>query len=37
MSDHPAHEYLLLEDDGTVYGVLSAADVELAFRQARGR
>jgi Zn-dependent protease/CBS domain-containing protein len=36
MTDVPAHEYLLVEDDGTIYGVLSAADVERAFREARG-
>jgi Zn-dependent protease/CBS domain-containing protein len=28
----PAHEYLLLEDDGTIYGVLATADVDKAFR-----
>ena len=28
----PAHEYVLLEDDGTIYGVLAAADVDRAFR-----
>jgi Zn-dependent protease/CBS domain-containing protein len=28
----PAHEYLLVEDDGTIYGVLTAADVDKAFR-----
>jgi Zn-dependent protease len=32
----PAHEYLLVEDDGSIFGVLSTADVDLAFRQ-RGR
>ena len=37
MSDKPAHEYLLVEDDGTIYGVLSAVDVERAFRAAGGR
>ena len=37
MADMPAHEYLLVEDDGSVYGVLSALDVERAFRQAHGR
>jgi hypothetical protein len=37
MADVPAHEYLLLEDDGTVYGVLSTVDVERAFRDARAR
>lgn len=30
----PAAEYLLVEDDGTVYGVLSTADVDQAFREA---
>lgn len=29
----PAHEYLLLEDDGSIFGVLSTADVDRAFRQ----
>ncbi len=29
----PAAEYLLVEDDGTVYGVLVPADVARAFRQ----
>jgi Zn-dependent protease len=28
----PAHEYLLVEDDGTIYGVLATADVDRAFR-----
>ncbi|HET6938975.1 MAG TPA: site-2 protease family protein [Nocardioides sp.] len=28
----PATEYLLLEDDGSVYGVLTTADVDKAFR-----
>ncbi len=37
MADMPAHEYLLVEDDGSIYGVLSALDVERAFRQAHGR
>jgi hypothetical protein len=37
MADKPAHEYLLVEDDGTVYGVLAAVDVERAFREAHGR
>ncbi|WP_244928217.1 site-2 protease family protein [Nocardioides sp. W7] len=30
----PAAEYLLMEDDGSVYGVLAAADVDRAFREA---
>ena len=29
----PATEYLLMEDDGSVYGVLATADVERAFRE----
>lgn len=29
----PAHEYLLIEDDGTIFGVLSTADVDRAFRE----
>lgn len=29
----PAAEYLLLEDDGTIYGVLATADVERAFQE----
>ena len=32
LSRTPAHEYVLLEDDGTVYGVLAASDVDRAFR-----
>ena len=31
MARHPASEYLLVEPDGTVYGVLVAADVDAAF------
>lgn len=31
----PASEYLLVEDDGSVYGVLTTADVDAAFRAAR--
>jgi hypothetical protein len=30
----PAAEYLLVEDDGSIYGVLAAADVDAAFRNA---
>ena len=30
----PAAEYLLLEEDGSVYGVLSTADVDAAFKRA---
>lgn len=29
----PAHEYLLVEADGTIYGVLATADVDRAFSQ----
>jgi len=29
----PAHEYLLVEDDGQIFGVLATADVDQAFRQ----
>ena len=32
----PASEYLLLEDDGSVYGVLTTADLDRAFRSAPG-
>ncbi len=35
MTVTPAHEYLLVEDDGSIYGVLAAADVEQAFQDAR--
>jgi predicted transcriptional regulator len=28
----PATEYLLVEDDGSVFGVLTTADVDRAFR-----
>lgn len=34
MSRMPAHEYLLVHPDGSVYGVLTAADVDAAFRAA---
>jgi hypothetical protein len=37
MTETPAHEYLLLEDDGSIYGVLAAADVERAYREALGK
>lgn len=29
----PAHEYLLTEEDGSIYGVLATADVDRAFSQ----
>lgn len=32
----PAHEYLLVEDDGSIYGVLSTADVDRAFSTRHG-
>jgi Zn-dependent protease len=35
MQTHPATEYLLLEDDGSIYGVLSTADVDAAFAASR--
>jgi Zn-dependent protease len=35
MTVTPAHEYLLVEEDGSIYGVLAAADVEQAFQDAR--
>ncbi len=34
MQRAPATEYLLLEPDGTVYGVLATADVDRAFAAA---
>jgi len=34
ISRYPAAEYLLVEDDGGIYGVLSTADVDRAFRAA---
>jgi Zn-dependent protease len=33
ISRTPAAEYLLVEDDGSIYGVLSTADVDKAFRE----
>jgi len=35
MTVTPAHEYLLVEDDGSIFGVLAATDVERAFQDAR--
>ena len=35
ISRNPASEYLLVEEDGTIYGVLTTADVDRAFREAR--
>lgn len=34
ITETPAAEYLLVEDDGTIYGVLAASDVDEAFRNA---
>ena len=33
----PAHEYLLMEEDGSVYGVLATTDVDKAVRGGRER
>ena len=35
VSRRPAQEYLLVEEDGTLYGVLATADVDRAFRESR--
>jgi len=35
ISRRPAEEYLLLEEDGTVLGVLATADVDRAFRESQ--
>jgi CBS-domain-containing membrane protein len=35
MQHRPASEYLLVEADGGIYGVLSTADVDAAFSSAR--
>lgn len=35
ISRRPAPEYLLVEDDGSIYGVLSTSDVDQAFREPR--
>jgi Zn-dependent protease len=35
LSRTPAAEYLLVEEDGSIYGVLSTADVDKAFREAQ--
>jgi Zn-dependent protease/CBS domain-containing protein len=37
MSGTPAEEYVLVEDDGTIFGVLSTADVDRAFAAGAGR
>ena len=33
MSHTPAEEYVLVEVDGTIYGVLATADVDRAFEE----
>jgi Zn-dependent protease len=33
ISRNPASEYLLVEEDGAIYGVLTTADVDRAFRE----
>lgn len=35
ISRRPATEYLLVEEDGSIFGVLATADVETAFRESR--
>jgi Zn-dependent protease/CBS domain-containing protein len=37
MSGTPAEEYVLVESDGTIFGVLSTADVDRAFAEGAGR
>ena len=37
ISRRPAEEYLLVEPDGQIYGVLSTADVDRAFRENAAR
>ena len=37
ISRKPAAEYLLVEEDGAIYGVLSTADVDQAFRESSPR
>lgn len=37
ITETPAEEYLLLEEDGGIYGVLVTADVDRAFREAGAR
>jgi Zn-dependent protease len=34
ITSRPAEEYLLLEPDGSIYGILSTVDVDRAFREA---
>ena len=33
MSSTPAEEYVLVESDGTIFGVLATADVDRAFEE----
>jgi Zn-dependent protease len=35
ISRNPASEYLLVDEDGSIYGVLTTADVDRAFRETR--
>jgi hypothetical protein len=35
ISRRPAEEYLLVENDGSIFGVLSTSDVDQAFRAVR--
>jgi Zn-dependent protease/CBS domain-containing protein len=35
ISRNPASEYLLVDEDGSLYGVLTTADVDRAFRESR--
>lgn len=37
MSSTPAEEYVLVESNGTIFGVLTAADVDRAFSEGAGR
>jgi hypothetical protein len=37
LSEHPAPEYLVVEADDSVFGVLSRADVESALSGLAGR
>ncbi len=37
MSSSPAEEYVLVESDGTIFGVLATADVDRAFEEGARR
>jgi hypothetical protein len=37
MSGTPAEEYVLVEADGTIFGVLATADVDRAFAEGTSR